>query len=241
METRLEKTSVAIDGTQELLKLYPTGYERHDGGIIDPQWAGREIPVPPTWVRERVKVPYGCEYATLAKEIDDAYPASVRVPAVEYVRQWESWVLPRGGHLIIAGRVTRQKSDWVASAIMNEIMMRFGATAPLTTAWLGGGLLRRILDARNRKEDTYYALRRYVENATLLFVQQPYRMTANAETKAMVEDIYEAREFHRRPTITTLHTTLQGTEDWGHLRTLVGDFVADTLEYHTRPEHLAHF
>lgn len=109
----------------------PIQYEYIDGEKILSSLAGRSIPIPPEWVRQRVENPDFYKMACLSKEIEHLYPKSVRDVLVSYV-----WDFPelcrRGTNLIIAGPTPYRKRRWAAAAVVNELTMRWSQRMPIS-------------------------------------------------------------------------------------------------------------
>ncbi len=208
----------------------PRTYESKLGTDIYPEFPNRNIHIPPEWVRSRTGVPSLGEFACLSKDVESLFPVHVRKVLVDYVTRWESNVLKYGTHLIIAGHVSHMKSNWAASAVINELTMRYSHRAPLNTEWFGGGSMKALLDAKAKKDDSYFAWRNRLYRTTLLLIEQPFKIVGDTwEMRSFLETIYEARERKRLPTITTLNTDLR-SGDWSVVKQFLGPYITDSME-----------
>lgn len=183
---------------------YPIEYEVVAGEIISPAWKGKEVPVPPEWVRNYATVTERYKYACLAKELEDYYPTEVREKLVEYVKNWPE-IRQLGQDMVIAGNVPHVRRVWTAAAVMNEIIMRFGPRMNLTTSWLSvRSGLSWLLDAKDRRAEEYVAFRNRALHAKLLLVDNPLLARRGTDGGWFIQALYEHRFEHRLPTISTL-------------------------------------
>jgi hypothetical protein len=218
---------------------YEIGYEYVDGGLILPPFAGRKMPRPPVWVRQRMKerVPDRARDACLSKEIADLYPAQVREVLVKYVVDWPL-IRKSGADLLIAGPVTARRQRWAATAVMNEIVMRYGGNSAISVDWFGGGRHRFLLDARDKKMDEYMPIRNRILKVKLLMIENPLSVERESEGHWFLRAIYQHRYDNRLPTITTLPADL--SEGWGAVKKVLGPDITDILrENHF--QYLAHY
>jgi hypothetical protein len=217
---------------------YPTAYERADGGIVAEAWKGKDIPVPPAWVKQFTTLPRGTEAATLAKELSNAFPKSVRDVLVRYVKEWPR-VLEFGHHLVLIGpRATWKRRQWAAAATANEIIMRYAPRSDVTQQFLSVPLLRGLLPYKKNRFDHYAAFRSKILGAKLLVVEDPLNLQADSEERWFMDDLYQIRANNKLPTITTF---AQASKDEGfeHVRRILGPYVAEILEHHGN--YRAHF
>lgn len=201
-------------------------YDYVDGAKIRLNLKGRQIPVPPEWVRLRSNVPKRGQHACLSKEIADLYPDQVRETMVKYVSEWPD-VRKSGTDLIIAGRVPSRRLRWAASAVVNEIVMRYGAVSAITTEWFSPGNLSWLLDARSSKADEYGPIRNRILGRKLLFIENPLAIDNGSEGMWFLRALYQHRYDNQLPTITTLSTDV--SEGWETVRRGLGPDITDIL------------
>lgn len=185
---------------------FPRQYAVGDGGLFHPRHRGTELPIPPAWVVERANVPAVGTYATLATPVMRGFPADAVRVLRDYVREWDGIVAEYAAHLVIGGEESHKQRLFAASAVVNEIVMRYSHTTSLQTAFFRPGSLRSLLDAKQNRGDSgnYHHLRNLFLNAHLLIVHEPEAMMATYEERQTVEWIYEHRQDRRLPTITSL-------------------------------------
>lgn len=216
---------------------FPRQYEYVDGAVIMPRLAGQKIPIPPEWVRLRSDMPQRAKFACLSKEIAHLYPAQVREVLVRYVREWPT-IRQSGTDLIIAGRVSTRKLRWAASAVVNEIVMRYGQVSALSTYWFSPGNLTWLVDAREAGAEEYAPIRNRILNRKLLFVENPLAIGENGEGRWFLQALYEHRYNNQLPTITTLPVDLNW--GWDDVRKVLGNDVTDILR-ENHEDFLAHY
>lgn len=205
---------------------YPREYEYVDGNAVKFGLGGRKVPIPPEWVRNRITLPPRGKNACLSKEIADLYPAPVRETLVKYVSQWPQ-VKKSGTDLIVAGSIPSRRLRWAAAAVMNEVVMRYGAISAISTEWFGVGRLNFLQDARDKRADEYAPIRNRIFKAKLLMVENPLGIDRNSAAFWFVKALYQHRYDNQLPTITTLSTDVR--EGWDGVRRALGPDIADTL------------
>lgn len=212
----------------ELERLYPREYARADGGVIGPAWAGRDVPVPPEWVKSRVSLPRGLEPASLAKEISELYPEDTREVLVRYVKSWRD-VQRYGTHLVIAGTdVTFKRRQWAASAVINEIVRNYGASEDITGLWLNAEFARHLIGDRESRYDSFMSTRSRLFKAKICYIENPLRTTPGTKEHYLIEDLYQFRADRNLPTITTMGANL--TDGFSVVRPLLGRYITEIIE-----------
>jgi hypothetical protein len=209
---------------------YPQAYEYVDGGVVHPDWEGQTIPVPPRWVRDRANLPNTCEYACLAPEIAETFPAPARATLGRYVADWPTRVVKLGAFLVVAGSgASYQRRQWAAGAVVNEIIRAYGATSDLSVSWCSSRTVRWMLDARLQKTDTYTSLRNRLIKSRLLLAEEPTRIPpSDADARWLFESIIEERRSRKAPVIVTLSSDVRDG-DWGGVKALLGPFITELL------------
>lgn len=208
----------------ELDLLYPMEYEWVDGETFRPDLEGRTIPIPPKWVRDRVNLPF--PNATLSAAVEDFYDQKAREILVSYIKDWPS-VLQYGKHLVIAGGGNYKARTWAASAVMNEIIMRYGATQDISAGWIGNASLAYLMDARGRKDESYHLIKNKVLRTRLLLVEDPSRNSMDQDVRFFLNALYEYRDDKKLPTITTLPVTVQ--DDFKKMKAAMGVYLTELL------------
>ena len=218
---------------------HPRQYEYVDGAKVKRSLAGRQIPVPPDWVRHRAEVPDRAKLACLSKEIADLYPESVRTVLVKYVSEWPL-VKQSGADLLVVGTVPSRRLRWAASAVVNEIVMRYGMDSVITTRWFSPGNLSWLLDARTSHAPEYAPIRNAILNRKLLFVENPLAVDNNSDGMWFLRALYQHRYDNQLPTITTLTTDLAGGNGWAEIRRGLGPDITDILRENNQG-YIAHY
>lgn len=217
----------------EIYKLYPPTYERSLGEALGPKFSNIEVPVPPQWVQKFAHVPRGCETACLAKELEDIYPPAARDVMVEYVKSWDE-VKRHGYHLVLGGiSGTYKRRMWAASAVANELVMRYGQTHDLSVTWESVMSIRHAMQARKDNYEVYNTMYKRVMKSKLLLMLEPTRVTRGSDEWYMIEDIYMARGDNLLPTITTIADPLEDDKFAG-VKTLLGNYIAETLQIYAK-------
>lgn len=217
----------------EVYKLYPREYEWQDGKFLGDDWAGQQVPVPPTWVRQRLTLPTGCDKACLARELSEIYPSEARSTLIDYLKNWRR-VREQGLHLLIAGSgVTYKRRQWAASAVLNELTMRFGQTQDMSSEWMSTGNVRQIVATKSARFDTYSSLRARLMSTTMLFVEDPLKINPQSDERWFLEDIYKARADRLLPTITTMNAD-PADLDFRGVKALLGDTIAETFQIYAK-------
>lgn len=204
---------------------FPIEYEYVDGSVIASEYAGHQMPIPPTWVREWAKVPSKVQYACLANELEDFY-RGYREPLVNYVKGWVQHV--QYGHgLLIAGPLPSRMRTWMAAAVVNEIVMRFGPRMGLACAWFSIPRgLPLVLDARARQSEEYLGMRNRFLNAKLLLVEGLDAVSRLDDGKWFIEMLYDHRYNFQLPTI----TTATGEVEWRYWERKLGSALANAVK-----------
>lgn len=206
-------------------------YEYVDGALVHKRMAGRSMPVPPKWVRDAAGTPEMDRYACLSKEIADYYPEDVRNVLVSYVKEYPE-VCYYGSTLVIAGNsVTVRRRQWAASAVMNEITMRFGQTMPVDTEWVNYQWLRTVAQADTKAR----AMARMFDIQNLI-VLEPQMASLGSPEAYMIQDIFSYRWNKKKPTVVSI--TMPQTNAWEDmyesLGPLIPEMLRDTCHYITR-------
>lgn len=221
---------------RHIIEEFPRKYEMVDGGMFGKKSGGKEVPVPPQWVRERVSVPEAGVNATLARELAHLYPPNVRDVLVKYVSYWPV-NLHRGYGLLITGLAPRATRIWAASAVMNEIVMRFGQMGHISTAWVNVGTFEHMLRMQERRDPDLSAMFTRLKQARLLLLIDPARLQKVDPIR--LEILYEDRHLKSLPTITTCTTSVEDG-DWSGIQEDLGDFVTEVLQ-ETTAAYIAHY
>lgn len=212
---------------------YPVGYDRADGSVVGPEWAGRDIPIPPSWVRKFTDLPQGTEPATLSRELAFAFPEGAREECVRYVKAWPE-VLQYGHHLLIVGtRSSWRVRQWAASGTVNEIVMRFGGVSDVSQHFVSLPFLRGMLPYKASRFDSFAAFRARLLSAKLLLVEDPLNMPRESEERWFVEDLYAIRAANKLPTITSF-SSATADDVFLNVKNVLGTKTADLLEHHGR-------
>lgn len=208
-----------------MLEEFPPTYERVDGQLVSKKLKGN-VPVPPKWVRDRNDVPEGCEWATLAKELQNYYPEYVRDTLVDYVKDWPA-ISRLGTSLLLSGLVPERTLVWAGAAVMNEIVMRFGTFAQITTGWINSATIQRLLVMRERRDHEYLQWWTKLMNVKLLMVIDPHRILKSDDIHLGI--LYENRELKRLPTIAVVKRDFAKL-GWDGLKKELGEFIADPMQ-----------
>lgn len=198
-----------------------------DGALVHPRWAGREVPVPPEWVRRWSDVPERSKLACLAAELEPALDPKVRSRLVEYVKVWPE-MLRTGQSVVIAGHGSPRGREWCAAGLVNEIVRNYATTSAMSAAWTTPRQLQLILDGRQSNPEFFNQIKAKLCTAKLLMFANPMSIPERWEHRWFLEHVYDHRYNHRLPTVTTLGVDL--TEGWKPARTVLGHFITDTLE-----------
>lgn len=208
----------------------PIQYESVLGTDVHPELAAEVMDVPPTWVRDRINH-HGyadlCQWACLSKRNAHQFPAEVRQVLIDYVKGWLQYGRKHGTNLIVCGG-TYKRRDWAAAAALNEIVMRFSQSEPMQIEWLNLDRVRKLLDARVKKDDLFWTVRNRLETAKIVLFTDPTR-AANQEERAFVEYVFSTRINNKLPTITTLHPHV-AKNDFKAIQDRLGWFIAEILE-----------
>lgn len=237
--TNVAQTAFDIGEQQRhFLEEFPPKHEMVEGKLISPKLARmEEVPVPPQWVRNQVKVPQNCEWATLAKKVAHFYPPAVREVLVEYVLNWR--VNQRlGASVLIAGRAPYNERAWAAAAVMNEIVMRYSVFGNISTAWVNMSGMQRILQMQEQRDSDYSGMWERIKNVALLLIIDPMRIKREVKSPHL-EVIYEDRLLKRLPTITTFTTPIVD-DDWSEVEKNLGEFITEAIQEPTKG-YVAHY
>jgi hypothetical protein len=222
-----------VEDVEELYKIFPPEYARMDGALLGEHWAGKDVPVPPDWVKERVQLPRGCENACLAKEIDDLFPEASRDLLVDYIKSWRR-VKQYGYMLVIAGSgSTYKRREWAACAVINEIVMRFGTTQDISAMWANVSLFKSMVGLQRERYDAYASLRSKLLTTKILLIEDPQQITPRSEERWVLEDVMRGRGDRLLPTIVTV-ASKPTDEQFDDIRDIVGETVADTMQIYTK-------
>lgn len=208
--------------------LFP--YEHVPGNEVHPKLANREnVPVPAKQIRAWAQVPEGCAYATLSKEIEDFYPPVVREVCVRYVKDYPH-VAYYGSTLLLVGRYSNAKArKWAASAVINEITMRFHEVADVTSRWLGQQSVAGTLALRDSKQDSFLAVRAKLFDTKLLYIHEPQQFEVGSPGGYFLADLFQHRWDRKLPTIVTMSADTTEGMKWEDLYPILGPHTAEML------------
>jgi hypothetical protein len=221
---------------EEMIDEYPAAYERIDGSVLGERWAGRDVPIPPKWVREQVTAPRETTYASLHRELADMFDPAARDVLVRYIMDWDSRVNRYGYHLLIGGPSSHWRiKRWAAAAVQHEIVLRWGGAVTLSTAWTSPAWARVILAQKNHRYDSFVAERARLQNTHLLCIENVTSLPSESAERWFLEDLYESRINKGLPTIVTINAELGEETAFDHATAVIGPhFVArlrDMAEY----------
>lgn len=190
-----------------------TKYETMQGGLIRDKWEGREVSIPPKWVRDRNKLPKRYRYAVLAPATAAAYDPTLLEAAMRYAVGWPQ-VRAGGLWAIFTGSSGRGKTH-AAAAIANDAHRIHGTVGGLTVEWLPvTWRLQELFDHRHfHRGKEYGALRRRVMGCDLLIVDDLLYAGQSAPVKEFLFGLYDYRYQEKKPIITTMNADLT-PEDW---------------------------
>jgi DNA replication protein DnaC len=190
-----------------------TKHETMQGGLIREVWEGREVPIPPKWVRDRNQLPKRYRFAVLAPETAGEYDPTVLEVAMRYAVAWPQ-VKAKGLWAIFTGDSGRGKTH-AAAAIANEAQRLHGGTEGVSVEWLPVTCrLQELFDHRHfRRGEEYGALRRRLLGCDLLIVDDLLYAGQSAPVKEFLFGPYDDRYQKQKPIVTTMNADLT-PEDW---------------------------
>jgi DNA replication protein DnaC len=196
-------------------------YEFMDGGRFNAEWRGRQIPVPPQEIRERLRFPAKHQFTCLHKDREDELHPEFRQAALTYLKSFEV-AGSRGTGILLAGP-RRVGASTAASSLANEIILRHVSRKDMTAVWLSCFyVLRMALDAKDfRHSEAYSKMRKDFMKSDILVVDDLAASVDIIGGKSFVESVYSYRDDHNLPTITTVTLPEAGTD--------LGDFLSKTI------------
>ena len=208
---------------------FPRQYDYIDGGRIRREWAGHKTPIPPRWVRDRLRLPQSLQYACLSKDLDDVYPEETRAGLVKYVAEWPE-NREYGTDLLIGGRGHYLRQSWAAAAVLNEINMRYAQFSDVASMWFSTQAMGWVMENKQKGSESYASLKTKLYRAKLLVVQGIMRVPPSDEgVRWWLLELLEHRAKERLPTITTFHTNLKAG-GWDAVEAVLGPFLTEILQ-----------
>jgi DNA replication protein DnaC len=190
------------------------GYELIHGSEALPDWSDREeVPAPPKWVREHLRLPRRYQYATLANAVADDFNPVILSVARDYVEGYCYGDVAYYGLGALLTGDSGQGKTWAAAAIVNEIVRTVGQR--VTVEWLPvAWRLQELFDyQRFGRQEEYFDLRKRLFNCDILVVDDLMHASQYAPVKEFLMGLYDYRHQQRKPVITTANAIVPYVDD----------------------------